>query len=114
MVYLSPETKAEFQRRAELRELTVSSWLLQAGLAYERMAKRGEKKHDDAKPETWASGYPKELVCFHCKKACHDPAVEHADQYPELHPDFWRYDYDSLRRLMKTKYGDKPNCGVAE
>lgn len=61
-LWLSPEHKSTFERKASKRGLPLALWLLQAALAYERKAERYEAKKE-AEQETWASGWAKNQPC---------------------------------------------------
>lgn len=57
---LAPKLYEKARRHAERRQLSVSDWIRQAILAYERKAERYESKDVDA---TWPSGWPKNQPC---------------------------------------------------
>jgi hypothetical protein len=80
-ITLLPEHKQLFQELADERALSLSAWLVQAGLSYARSAKRSKGKNADT--EFWPSGWRKSIKCHVCGKM-HDPL--------EAHPEIGKYD----------------------
>jgi hypothetical protein len=72
-----PEHKALFKLKADRRGMTLSAWVGQACLAYERRS--GADK--EAAETWWASGWRKDTRCLECNQL-HDPLKEHPEAFP--------------------------------
>lgn len=75
-IYLGTENLELFREMALARDLSLSAWLVQAGLSYARSAKRSFGKNAEA--AFWPSGWKKSVKCHVCGKF-HDPKEAHAE-----------------------------------
>ena len=84
-MYLPPSDKMLFEELATQRGMSLTVWLLQAGRAYAKTARKFNNQLKlESKPseQRWPSGWPKAAKCGFCGLRTHDPLDAHSDWEP--------------------------------